>query len=195
MTRLRGRLTYANVMATIAVFIALGGASYAATQLPKNSVGTKQLKKNAVTSAKVKDGSLTMGDFGQGKLPAGPMGKEGPPGPKGQEGPPGPTGVASVITRYGPETEFSNGASGISYAACKPGESVTGGGFDSDVNSPINSKYIHSDERPSIEEELAGEIRYVPPPDGGKATGWFVGIGNETGEPFAFRAYVQCASP
>jgi hypothetical protein len=60
MRNLRGRLTYANVMATIAVFIALGGASYAATQkLPKNSVGTKQLKKNAVTGAKVKNGTLT----------------------------------------------------------------------------------------------------------------------------------------
>jgi hypothetical protein len=60
MRKLRGRLTYANVMATIAVFIALGGASYAATQkLPKNSVGTKQLKKNAVTGAKVKNGTLT----------------------------------------------------------------------------------------------------------------------------------------
>jgi hypothetical protein len=37
------RLTYANVVATLAVFIALGGASYAASQLPANSVGTRQL--------------------------------------------------------------------------------------------------------------------------------------------------------
>jgi hypothetical protein len=58
-TKLRGRLTYANVMATVAVFIALGGASYAATQLPKNAVGTKQLKKNAVTPAKIKNGAVT----------------------------------------------------------------------------------------------------------------------------------------
>jgi hypothetical protein len=52
------RLTYANVMATVAVFIAMGGAGYAATQLPKNSVGSKQLKKNAVTTAKIKDGAV-----------------------------------------------------------------------------------------------------------------------------------------
>jgi hypothetical protein len=57
--RLVSRLTYANVMATIAVFIALGGASYAATQLPKNSVGTRQLKNGAVTSAKIKNGAVT----------------------------------------------------------------------------------------------------------------------------------------
>jgi hypothetical protein len=61
---LRGKLTYANVMATIAVFIALGGSAYAATQLKKNSVGAKQLKKNAVSGAKVKDGSLSAADIG-----------------------------------------------------------------------------------------------------------------------------------
>ena len=43
------RLSYANVMATIAVFIALGGGAYAALKVPKDSVGNKQLKNNAVT--------------------------------------------------------------------------------------------------------------------------------------------------
>lgn len=58
MSRLRSRLTYANVMATLALFIALGGASYAATQLPRNSVGPKQLKREAVNGAKVKIGTI-----------------------------------------------------------------------------------------------------------------------------------------
>ena len=47
------RLSYANVMATIAVFIALGGGAYAAFTLPPNSVGTKQLKDSAVTKKKL----------------------------------------------------------------------------------------------------------------------------------------------
>src|SRR5262249_8805809 len=68
MKRLRPRLTYANVMATIAVFIALGGASYAATQLPKNSVGTKQIKNNAVTGQKVAAGTLTGQDIKMASL-------------------------------------------------------------------------------------------------------------------------------
>ena len=59
MKALRRRLSYANVMATIAVFVALGGSAYAVTQLPKNSVGSKQLKKNSVTAAKIKDGTIT----------------------------------------------------------------------------------------------------------------------------------------
>lgn len=48
MGRIRSRLSYANVMATIAVFIALGGGAYA-VGLKRNSVGPKQLKPNAVT--------------------------------------------------------------------------------------------------------------------------------------------------
>jgi hypothetical protein len=44
--RIRGQVTYANVMATIAVFLAMGGGAYAA--LKANSVGSKQIKPNAV---------------------------------------------------------------------------------------------------------------------------------------------------
>jgi hypothetical protein len=58
MKRILGRLTYANTMATIAVFIALGGASYAAVRLPKNSVGSRQIKNNAITAAKIKNGAV-----------------------------------------------------------------------------------------------------------------------------------------
>jgi hypothetical protein len=55
-------------MATIAVFIALGGASYAALKLPKNSVGSKQLKKNAVTTAKLKNESVAAAKVKKGTL-------------------------------------------------------------------------------------------------------------------------------
>ena len=48
-------------LALLALFVALGGTSYAA--LAKNSVGTKQLKKNAVTSPKVRNRSLTGSDL------------------------------------------------------------------------------------------------------------------------------------
>lgn len=47
------RLTFANVTSLLALFVALGGTSYAAITLPANSVGTKQLKKNAVTRSKI----------------------------------------------------------------------------------------------------------------------------------------------
>jgi len=59
MKHLRGRLTYANLLSTLCLFLLLGGGAFAAIKLPKNSVGPRQLKKNAVTGAKVKNQSLT----------------------------------------------------------------------------------------------------------------------------------------
>jgi hypothetical protein len=56
---LRGRLTYANVMASLAVFLILGGATAFAASLGKNTVGSKQLKKNSVTAAKIKKNAVT----------------------------------------------------------------------------------------------------------------------------------------
>jgi hypothetical protein len=102
LSRPRPRLTYANVTATLALFIALGGSSYAALQLPKASVGPKQLKKNAVSSPKVKPGSLLLSDFRRSQRtklrgPSGPEGAPGPAGAQGAVGPPGPTqGSAST---------------------------------------------------------------------------------------------------
>src|ERR1700710_1838869 len=83
-TKVKSALTYANVMATVAVFLALGGGAYAAVKLPKNSVGSKQIKKNAVTSSKIKNGSLLKGDFKAGQLPSVVSGQgEGAQGPTG----------------------------------------------------------------------------------------------------------------
>jgi hypothetical protein len=59
----RRHLTYANVMSTIGVFVALGGVSYAALKLPKNSVGSKQIKANAVKSGKIKDRQVKLSDL------------------------------------------------------------------------------------------------------------------------------------
>jgi hypothetical protein len=64
----RERLTYANVMTALALFLAIGGVSYAATQLPKNAVGAKQLKKNAVTGAKIKKQTITAAKVKKGTL-------------------------------------------------------------------------------------------------------------------------------
>ena len=58
-SRLRARLSYANVTATLALFVALGGTGYAAVTLPRNSVGTKQLRSRAVTASKLKPGAVT----------------------------------------------------------------------------------------------------------------------------------------
>jgi hypothetical protein len=86
-------LSYANVMATIAVFMALGGGAYAAVTLPNNAVKNRNIAANAITSAKVKNRSLLAADFKTGQLPAGPAGVIGPKGDAGPAGPTGPRGV------------------------------------------------------------------------------------------------------
>jgi len=70
-------------VACIALAVALGGTSYAAITLPRNSVGNKQLRSNAVTSSKVRDRSLRAKDFASGQLPRGPRGAQGPSGADG----------------------------------------------------------------------------------------------------------------
>ena len=65
LTALVARLTYANLASTLALFLALGGVSYAAVKLPRNSVGAKQLRKNAVTSVKIKNRAVTATKIGR----------------------------------------------------------------------------------------------------------------------------------
>jgi hypothetical protein len=50
---IRTRLTYANVMASVALFVALGGVSYAAL-----SIGSRQIRNNSVRSMDVRNGTL-----------------------------------------------------------------------------------------------------------------------------------------
>ena len=99
---IRSSLTYANVVASLALFIALGGVGYAAVKLPKNSVGASQIRKDAVTGAKVRDKSLTPADFkGSVQGPAGPAGPAGAQGAPGPQGPAGATGPAGTARAYG----------------------------------------------------------------------------------------------
>jgi hypothetical protein len=107
---LRPRLTFANVIACSALFIALGGTGYAALKLPKNSVGNLQLKGGAVNSAKVADGSLKAVDFAAGQLPAGATGATGTTGASGTQGPAGTAGANGANGING--TNGTNGATG-----------------------------------------------------------------------------------
>jgi hypothetical protein len=65
---MRRRLTYANVMATLALFIALGGASYAVVNIPPNSVGTAQLKPHSVGTGQLKNGAVGSDQLKRGSV-------------------------------------------------------------------------------------------------------------------------------
>jgi hypothetical protein len=99
LARLRAHLNYSNVLATAALFAALGGTGFAAAtigtaQLKNNAVTSPKIAPNAVVSAKVKDGSLTLKDFRSGALRGTVVGPAGAPGPAGAQGPQGPAGPA-----------------------------------------------------------------------------------------------------
>ena len=105
-------------MASMAVFIALGGVSYAAVALPKNSVGSKQLRAHSV-----KQGDLAAGSVGSRQLRRrsvtarklatrgvtkrslsswirGQLRRRAATGPAGPAGPAGPRGPGAVPVRY-----------------------------------------------------------------------------------------------
>jgi hypothetical protein len=56
---LRRRPSAALIVSCVALFISLGGASYAAVTIPNNSVGATQLKTNAVTNSKLENNSVS----------------------------------------------------------------------------------------------------------------------------------------
>ncbi|HVW47704.1 MAG TPA: hypothetical protein VHA76_11665 [Solirubrobacterales bacterium] len=94
---LRRHLTYANIAASVALFLALGGAAYAATQLPRNSVGTNQIRREAVTAGKIARRTRQQLRGNRGPAgPQGPQGKTGKQGPKGATGAKGAQGNAGA---------------------------------------------------------------------------------------------------
>lgn len=181
----------AIVVSCIALSVALGGTSYAAVSLPKNSVGSKQLKANAVSTGKVKNGSLTKKDFKSGSLPAGAKGATGaagPAGPAGQTGPAGATGPAG--TPGTPGATGSTGAATVqtltatadlpdgmkaSYGVlCPAGQQAIGGGGRGDDLSSQETEMTSS--RPQI-----SGTNTEPPVNGQGFTGWRITVTNKTG--------------
>jgi hypothetical protein len=204
------RLTYANVMATVAVFVALGGTGYAAITLPKNSVKSKQIKNgqvkgadlaaNAVTTKKVKDGTLLAADFKAGQLPAGAPGQpgakgdtgaKGDKGDQGDKGAKGDTGTFGSVTTYSftAASDLADGAK-MSYDVSCPADqtAIGGGGRGDDFNSE------ETEVTSSRPETAGGGV----PADGSGFTGWRLTVVNKAGgmttgiQP---TVWVICATP
>ncbi len=143
------RASYANVVSTIALFLALGGVAYATNLLPANSVGSKQLKPKSVRTGKIANRSVTSVKIRRGAVhyrhlnrqlvrrlagrrgPAGPTGQAGERGPQGEAGPAGATGLIGPIGPVGPTgaagaigatgAEGSDGVTGATGPAGAPG--------------------------------------------------------------------------
>jgi hypothetical protein len=107
----RFRPKHGTVIAYLALFVALGGTSYAAVAISNNSIKSKHIAKgavkradignNAVNAAKVANGSLLATDFKAGQLPAGATGATGATGAKGDPGDAGTAVGYATITSGG----------------------------------------------------------------------------------------------
>ncbi|HET7508556.1 MAG TPA: hypothetical protein VFJ53_09380 [Solirubrobacterales bacterium] len=78
MSMLKRHLSVANVLSLVALFVALGGAAYAAVKIPNNAIKTRnianqavtnpKIKREAVTSGKIRNGGVNAVDLGAGQV-------------------------------------------------------------------------------------------------------------------------------
>jgi hypothetical protein len=194
----RPRLTYANVAATAALFVALGGTSYAAVSLGRNAVKTANIAPNAINASKVKDGSLRAADFAPGALPAGvkgssgakgdtgdtgatgPAGAQGLLGSTGSAGGQGPAGLSGLTYVYGTGTIVAAGATPVLVSYCPTGTYPVGGGVR---NSDQSSDIVINDSEPR--SSLGG----VSTPDS-----WLAVVHNSGGGSHTVQLRVACAA-
>jgi hypothetical protein len=104
MKGLKERLTYANVVATLALFVALGGSSYAAVNLPRNSVGSPELKTNAVGAAEIRRKAVRSSEISDRSIrlrDISTTARKALHGQAGPAGPPGPTFFATIRSSGG----------------------------------------------------------------------------------------------
>lgn len=91
MQNIRANLTFSNVVSLLCLFLLVGGgAAYAASNLGKNSVGTKQLKNGSITPAKLNKSAK--------KSLKGATGAQGAAGVQGKEGKEGPIGPSDLYS-------------------------------------------------------------------------------------------------
>jgi len=135
---IRARLTFANCVSLVALFVALGGTSYAVAtgsidsreiknstvrskDLRNNNVHGKDIRNGTVRSRDVRDSSLLAEDFAPGQLPQGP------------QGPAGVVGNLSVQRLDLPLNDNTNNSGSV---ACPAGEKIIAGSVNvSDATS------------------------------------------------------------
>lgn len=181
---IRRRLSFANIVSLVALSVALGGTSYAAS-LARNSVGSAQIKakavknsdiaSNAVTSAKVKNGALLAQDFKAGQLPRGLTGANGANGANGAPGTPGATGptglqgpaglLSGTIVRRTDVPLPAGAGVGVAgtatsgFATCAAGEKIVGGSVNISNVPPTGAQTMEVlASRPSVDSAGSGAV-------------------------------------
>ncbi len=179
MSRSVGRYLRRHHLGLLALFIALGGSAYAASQLPRDSVGSKQLRKGAVRSADIKAGAVKLGKIDKKARAA--LRGQGLQGPVGPQGAPGR--LSTAVIRFVEFTTPKESFSGQYGADCEPGEIAVGGGAGYTSSPGSLERVIYSG-------PTAGEGF---PKQGEVPTGWDGALYNSEGAAKDGRVYVVCA--
>jgi hypothetical protein len=108
LSKFRNRLSFANIVSVVALFVALGGSSYAAIKVTGKNVQDSSLtgrdvKNSSLTTSDVKDRSLLAADFKPGQLPGG---AEGPKGDKGEKGDTGTVDTSNFYDKAASDGRF-----------------------------------------------------------------------------------------
>ncbi len=158
----RSKLTYANVIATVALFVALGGTSYAALTLPKNSVGSKQIRTRAVGSSELRSGAvrsrhirdraISLRDISTAARTA----LRGATGPQGIQGPAGPSAAAYRAAVNSAGERLSGNSSGVVHVGGTNEYRVS---FDRDMTGCVYTATLASlVTGPTLEQAPAGRV-------------------------------------
>lgn len=180
MSRIRSRLTYANVISTLALILVVGGGSaVAASQFAKESIPSKAIKKESIGPGKLTKAAKD--------ALVGPKGATGPAGPQGLQGPQGPAGPAGSARAFG----LVKGLEGLDPARSKNATVrrvekglyciTPGAGIDvstaillvsSDYQGPVGSK-ANVQYRSKSAVCTASELEVKTWDDGTSSDGWF----------------------
>src|SRR4051812_28018939 len=183
--RLRARLTYANTMATIAVFIALGGTTYAAATLPRNSVGAAQIRTNAVGPSELRTGAVRSSELHDASITLRDISTSARNALRGQQGPAGPPGTSGVTYRAavnsGGGTPAGN-ARGVNHQGGSNEYTVV---FDHDVSVCLYSATLAAVANGStIEQPPAGRITVASAGGGNVLVKTYAADGGPAEAPF-----------
>jgi hypothetical protein len=149
----------------LALFIALGGTSYAAVSLSANSVGARELKNRAVGSSELKDRSIMKRDLRERLLASLRRGGSGTPGPAGPQAPPGPAEgpAGGVLTGTYPNPGLADGVVGTSKLAQLPAARLRVTSEDQMIPSgpPTPIRFLDAG---SVQYDIGGMFNPAGPP-------------------------------
>ena len=192
LSRVRARLSYANVTASLALFIALGGTTYAATSLPRNSVGSKQIRTNAVGATEVRRNAVRSTEIRNRSIKLTDVALSARNSLRGNQGPQGPAGPAGTADR----AAINSGGAKVSGTA-RDNVNHPGGSneytveFTRDVSGCVYAATLAAVQNgPTLEQPPAGRITVASAGGAKVLVKTYNAAGN--GAPAPFHLLVSC---